>query len=186
MARRNLRSLVMAAAILSLALGGEALGQAEWQTITAPNASFTVEMPGAPLYFPDINPPGEPPVRLHQYVLEQGETLYIAQCRRYPSGVDVSDPKAILTGGLQEGVKKPEWASIEWGTQQGAMTVEALGLEDNGDEKDNDAKRSFSAIKGADIYTLIYYGPRGTASSPDADRFIKSLKIAACVVAEQP
>jgi hypothetical protein len=104
--RRNLRSLVMAAAILSLALGGKAVGQDEWQTVTSPDGSFTANL-----------------------------------------------------------------TNVKWSTQQGAVTAEAIGVAGETDE------RFFAAVKGRNGVDLAYFGPRGTATSSDANRFFASLKI---------
>jgi hypothetical protein len=149
MARRNLRSLVMAAAILSLALTGGASGQDEWQTLTSPDGSFMVEMPpGKVFYFQDeLKTAKGTPFTSHQYLVDlgNGQVTFIAQGGR--------------------------WSSVKWGAQQVAVTVEALGAKGETD------KRSFSALKERNFYDLDYWGPRGTATSPNVDRFFASLKI---------
>jgi hypothetical protein len=180
MVGRNLRSLVMAAAILSLALGGEALGQNEWQTVTSPDGSFTVEMPpGKVFYFRDeLKTAKGTPFTSHQYLVDlgDGQVTFIAQGGAYPNDLDVSHPKSILEAKINRGAEGPQgvdggWSNVKWGAQQGAITVEALGAKGETD------KRSFSALKERSFYDLDYWGPRGTATSPDVDRFFASLRI---------
>lgn len=180
MARRNLRSLVVAAAILSLALSGEAPGQDEWQTLTSPDGSFTIEMPpGKVFYFQDeLKTAKGTPFTSHQYLVDlgNGQVTFIAQGGTYPNDLDVSQPKSILEAKINRGAEGPQgvdggWSSVKWGAQQGAVTVEALGAKGETD------KRSFSALKERNFYDLDYWGPRGTATSPDVDRFFASLKI---------
>jgi hypothetical protein len=178
MARRNLRSLVMAAAILSLALGGEALGQDEWQTVTSPDGSFTVEMPpGKVFYFQDeLKTAKGTPYTSHQYLvdLSDGQRTFIAQAATFPDDSGILEPKPFMEGFLKAQSTKlngGKWSSVEWGAQQGAVTVEAFGVEGETD------KRCFKAVKGKDAYDLFYWGPHGTATSPDASRFFSSLKI---------
>jgi hypothetical protein len=49
------------------ALTGEAAAQAQWQTVTSPHGSFTVEMPGKPLYFrEELKTAKGTPFTLHQ------------------------------------------------------------------------------------------------------------------------
>lgn len=175
---RRLCILATATTMLALAATGEALGQEQWQTVTSPDGGFTVEMPpGKVFYFrEELKTAKGTPFTLHQYLVDQGEgkVTFIAQGGTYPNDLDVSNPKSILEETLGKGAKKldgGEWNSVKWGAQQGAVTVESLGVEGETD------KRHFSALKGRNFYDLIYWGPRGTATSSDADRFFSSLKI---------
>jgi hypothetical protein len=82
---RNLRALATATAILAIALTGEARGQAQWQTVTGPDGSFTVEMPGAATHVPaPSKSPRGTPYTLHQYLFQGEGTLYLAQTASIP------------------------------------------------------------------------------------------------------
>lgn len=179
---RDLCALASATVLLALALIGEAAAQEEWQTVTSADGSFTVEMPpGKVWYFREEGKTGKgTPYVLHQYLLDQGEgqVTFIAQGGAYPNDVDVSNPKSILEANIKKSAEGPQgvdggkWSSVKWGAQQGAVTVEAVGAKGETD------KRSFSALKGRNFFDLDYWGPRGTATSADANRFFASLKIA--------
>lgn len=101
---------------------------------------------------------------------------YIAQTATFPDDSGISQPKSFTEGFLSAQAKKlngGKWNSVKWGTLQGAVTVEAFGVEGETE------KRCFEAVKGKNAYDLFYWGPRGTATSAEANRFFSSLKIAA-------
>jgi hypothetical protein len=107
-------------------------------------------------------------------VAEVGDLAYVAQTAVYPADVNVSNPRTNLQVGLDNAAKNMEggkWASIDWSTRQGLTAVDATGV------RQGLAIRSYSVMKGRQIFTLTYAGPAGTARAPDADRFIGSLLI---------
>ena len=179
MVPRNVCSLVIAAAVWAIAPTGAGVAQEQWQTVTSPDGSFTVEMPGKPSYFrEELKTAKGTPFTLHQYVVEQGQgkVTYIVQGATYPDDSGILQPKSFLEELFKRDAKKlngGEWSSIKWGTRQGATTLEGLGVEGETD------RRCFSAVKAKDDYDLLYWGPLGTATSPAADRFFNSLLIAA-------
>jgi hypothetical protein len=65
-----------------------------------------------------------------------------------------------------------KWISIDWLTHQGSVASDAIG------SRGGNAIRSFSVMKGRQIFTLTYAGPPGTARSADVNRFVGSLRIA--------
>ena len=69
---RGLQALAIALAIMALALPGEAFSQEQWQTVTSPDGSFTVEMPpGKVWYFrEEMKTEKGTPYVLHQYLLD--------------------------------------------------------------------------------------------------------------------
>jgi hypothetical protein len=148
---------------------------ASWQKVPGPDQSFSADMPAAPKYTSqEMRTAAGSSYTMHQYLLEQGNVAYVAQTAIYPSDVNVSNHRTNLQGGLDNAAKNMEggkWASIGWGTYQGLTSVDAVG------ERGSHAIRSFSVMKGRQIITLTYAGPSGTARSPDAERFMTSLRV---------
>ena len=171
-------------ALAAITLAGDqgALGQGQsgvapgaWHTITGPNKSFTADVPASPKYTAtQMKTAAGTSYTMHQYLLEQGDVAYVVQSAVYPTEVNVSNPRANLQGGLDNAAKNMEggkWASVDWGTHQGLTAVTAVGV------RSGHAIRSFSVLKGRQIFTLTYAGPAGTAQSPDVERFASSLRI---------
>jgi hypothetical protein len=99
---------------------------------------------------------------------------YLVQGATYTDEFGISNPKLFLEGYLKRlagNLDGGKWSSVKWGTQQGAVTVEAIGVAGETDE------RFFAAVKGKNGIDLGYFGPRGSATSSDANRFFSSLKI---------
>jgi hypothetical protein len=146
-----------------------------WHKLSGPEQSFSADMPAAPNYTAnEMRTAAGSSYTMHQYLLEQGEVAYVAQTAVYPSDVNVSNHRTNLQGGLDNAAKNMEggkWASIGWGTYQGLTSVDAIG------ERGSHAIRSFSVMKGRQIFTLTFAGPSGSARSPDAERFMTSLRI---------
>jgi hypothetical protein len=172
-------SLAFAAAMAIFALTGEASAEDQWQTVTSPDGGFTVEMPpGKVFHFQDeLKTAKGTPYTSHQYLVDlgDGKVTFIAQAATFPDDSGISNPKSFLEGFLRAQGKKlneGKWTSVAWGALQSAVTVEASGVEGTTD------KRCFEAVKGKKAYDLFYWGPLGTAASPDANRFFSSLKIA--------
>jgi hypothetical protein len=166
---------MLALAIIALLPDRSAIGQASWHTIAGADKSFTADVPAAPKYTAVQMKTGAGAVyTMHQYLLEQGDIAYVVQTAVYPAEVNVSNPRANLQGGLDNAAKNMEggkWASIDWLTHQGLTAVNAVGV------RAGNAIRSFSVLKGRQIFTLTYAGPPGTAQSPDVDRFVASLRV---------
>jgi hypothetical protein len=198
MTRRNLRQPAAALGIAALIIAGATVAwsaqpprdgrlrlaqataplateAASWQKVSGPEQSFSAEMPAAPKYTSqEMRTAAGSPYTMHQYLLEQGNVAYVAQTAIYPADVNVSNHRTNLQGGLDNAAKNMEggkWASIGWGTYQGLTSVDAVG------ERTSHAIRSFSVMKGRQIITLTYAGPTGSARSPDAERFMTSLRI---------
>jgi hypothetical protein len=174
---RALCALATMTIIMALALTGEARGQAQWQTVTGPGGSFTVEMPGAASYEPVAQKSTQgTPYTLHQYLLPQSHsTLYLAQTAVYPQDDNMSDGKAALQALLNnyaKGLDQVKWISVDWVKHQGLNAVAAYGTTSGGEDQ-----RSFAVIKGQQLFDLEYFGPPGSGKSADVDRFISSLRI---------
>ena len=154
---------------------GRAPAPAQWQTVAASDRSFSADMPAAPQYKPvPMKTAAGSVYTMHQYLLEQGSVAFVAQTAVYPDDVNVSNPRANLQGGLDNAAKNMEggkWASVGWVTHQGLTGVDAVGV------RGEHAIRSFSVMKGRQIFTLTYAGTPGTARSADVNRFIASLRV---------
>jgi len=148
---------------------------ATWHTVTGPDRSFTAELPAEPTYSTARMTTGTGSLyTLHQYVLEQGDAAYIVQTAVYPDDINVANPRFNLQGGLDtlaKGMEGAKWASIDWLSHQGLTASDAVGA------RNGHAIRSFSVMKGRQVFTLIYAGTPGTARSDDVNRFVGSLRV---------
>jgi hypothetical protein len=143
--------------------------------VTGPEKSFTAELPAAPKYTTTEMKTGTGSLyTVHQYLLEQGDVAFIVQAATYPEDINVSNPRTNLQGGLDNLAKSMEgakWSSVDWVTLQGLTATDTVGL------RGGHAIRSFSVMKGRQVFTLIYAGAPGTARSADVNRFVASLRI---------
>jgi hypothetical protein len=169
----RLPAAVAIAAVLVIAWTASA--QDAWHTMTGPDRSFTADLPIAPKYTPQkMQTATGTAYTMHQYMVEQGATAYVVQSAVYPPDVKVDTPETNLKAGIENAAKKMEggkWSTIDWVTHQGLVAVDAIG------NRSGHEVRSFSVIKGRQIYTLTYAGPTGTARSAEVNRFIGSLRI---------
>lgn len=153
-----------------------AQSQTAWQKVTGPDGTFTVEMPEAPKYTTAqaaLSGSGAA-YTVHMYFVETGGRAFIIHTAIYPPGLDISNPRNSLQAGLDNTVKNMtggKWISVTWTKHQGLTAVEAIGLK-NGYEV-----RSFSVLRGQQLFTLTYGGADGTSRSDDANRFVASLNI---------
>ena len=179
---RKLVTLAAALGIAALVFALDALGQSPpetsspaWHTMTGPDRSFTAELPAAPTYSTtQMKTKAGSGYVMHQYLFEQGPVAYVVQSAIYPGDVDVSNHRVNLQGGLDNAAKNMEggkWESVGWVTHQGLTGVDAVGV------RGEHAIRSFSVMKGRQIFTLTYAGTPGTARSADVNRFIASLRV---------
>jgi hypothetical protein len=152
-----------------------AVEPATWHTVTGPEKSFTAELPAPPKYTTTEMKTGTGSLyTIHQYLLEQGDIAYIVQMATYPEDINVSNPRTNLQGGLDnlaKGMEGAKWVSIDWVSHQGLTASDAVGT------RSGHAIRSFSVMKGRQVFTLIYAGEPGTARSADVNRFVASLRV---------
>ena len=146
-----------------------------WHTVTGPEKSFTAELPAPPTYTTtEMKTATGSLYTVHQYLLEQGDVAYIVQTATYPEDINVSNPRTNLQGGLDNLAKSMEgarWISVDWVSHQGLTASDAVGT------RSGHAIRSFSVMKGRQVFTLIYAGEPGTARSADVNRFVASLRV---------
>jgi hypothetical protein len=143
--------------------------------VTGPEKSFTADLPAPPKYTTtEVKTGTGSRYTVHQYLLEQGDVAYIVQMATYPEDINVSNPRTNLQGGLDNLAKSMEgakWMSIDWVSHQGLTASDAVGT------RSGHAIRSFSVMKGRQVFTLIYAGEPGTARSADVNRFVASLRV---------
>jgi hypothetical protein len=146
-----------------------------WHTVTGPEKSFMADLPAPPTYTTTEVKTGTGSLyTVHQYLLEQGDVAYIVQMATYPEDINVSNPRTNLQGGLDNLAKSMEgakWTSVDWVSHQGLTASDAVGT------RSGHAIRSFSVMKGRQVFTLIYAGEPGTARSADVNRFVASLRV---------
>src|SRR5512144_2732616 len=110
MTARGLCSVAIAAAMLALALTGEALGEEQWQTVTSPDGGFTVEMPpGKVFHFQDeLKTAKGTHYTSHQYLVDLGDrkVTFIVQGATFPDDSGISNPKSFMDGFLRAQEKK--------------------------------------------------------------------------------
>jgi hypothetical protein len=170
-----MKRLLVAAAMLMAAVVTAPIAAAQsWERSAGPGAAFSFEMPGKPQYTTSQGQAGGQSYTVHQYMVEIDPRAYVVQTAIYPANVNVSEPKRNLQSGLDNAAKNNEggkWTSVKWTKFKGLEAVEAAGT------RDGNAVRNFSLLKGSQIISMTYAGPRGSAPSPEADRFLRSLKI---------
>ena len=146
-----------------------------WRTVTGPEKSFTADLPDTPKYTAtQMKTATGSLYTVHQYLLEKGDVAFIVQAATYPEDINVSNPRINLQGGLDNLAKSMEgakWGSVDWVSHQGLTAADAVG------SRGGHAIRSFSVMKGRQVFTLIYAGAPGTARSADVDKFVGSLRI---------
>ncbi len=169
----GLLSALLGAALFALA--GAASAQEAWHTVTGPEKSFTADLPAEPKYTTaQSSTPAGVAYTMHQYQLEQGASAYVVQFVIYPKDVNVADQQRVLQSSLDRTAKDMDggkWGSANFVKLQGATGVDAIGL------REGSEIRSYSVLKGRQLYTLLHIGAPGSAHSAEADRFVASLKI---------
>jgi hypothetical protein len=174
--RRGLFSLPL------LALAGVARAQNKlvvpltWYGVRVEDNAFTVEMPGVPDHrvVNDRSARGTP-FQLHSYSLEVSGHSYVAQTALYPADVDVSQPRVILQAALAGRVQQligRQWTRTDWREISGATAVESIGALTGGN-----ALRQVNLLKARRFVSLAFLGNAAAATSGEADRFFKSLKL---------
>lgn len=146
---------------------------AKWYAVQVEDKAFTVEMPGVPDHrlVNDASARGTA-FTLHSYSLDLGGYSYVVQTALYPADVDVAQPRAILQAALDgraPNLDGRKWASTVWKDMQGATAVESAG------SVRATSLRQLIVLKGRRFVSLAVLGQPG----PEADRFLKSLKLSA-------
>ena len=170
----GLRAIVFG--ITLVALAGVASAQEAWQTMTGPEQAFTADLPAIPKYTEgQAATAAGVAYTTHQYQLEYGGSAYVVQFVAYPKDVVVADPQWVLQQALDRtaaGMEGGKWTSTNFVKLKGALSVNAVG------QRGGSEVRSYMVLKGRQLFTLVHIGTAGSAGSPDAERFVASLKIA--------
>ena len=172
---RGLLHIVCVAGLLMLAMTGGVLGQSNWQVVTGPDGSFTLELPGAATYKSVAKTSAKgSPYTINQYSFDQHNKAYLFQSTLHPADVDLSDTRAshqTYLDAYAQAFDGGKWENVEWSKRQGYDGVEAVGTDGNY------AVRILSIIAGQHAFDLSYYGPLGSAHSDEVNRVFASLKI---------
>ncbi len=149
----------------------------KWFAIQLEAAAATVEMPGVPDHrvVNDWSARGTV-FPLHSYSLEIGGYSYVAQTALYPSDVDATRPRAIVQAtldGRAQQLVNGKWTKIEWRDVGGGTAADSLGGLKNGL-----ALRQLVLVKDRRFVSLGFLGAPGGMTGVEAERFIKSLKLA--------
>ena len=151
---------------------------AQWYAVKVEDNAFTVEMPGVSDHriIDDATPRGTA-FKLHSYTLETMDRSYLVQTAVYPSDAGAAQPRAVLQAALDAraaSLMSRRWDRVEWHESEHRVSVESRGVLTSGK-----GLRQLVVLKGQRLISLAFLGSRGSLSSPDADRFFRSLKIAA-------
>lgn len=170
-----LRALVLAS-LVGFGLAGPSVAQAQWQTMSNAGRNFLADMPGVPRHaVQKAKTSSGEGYTMDQYLVEAGEQAFVVQTAVFPASVDTSNPRSNLQGGLDNAMRNMDgkaWTSVDWTTVQAVLAVEAVGA------RGGHAIRMLSLMDGQRIVALTYAGPPGSASSSNATRFVKSLRLA--------
>jgi hypothetical protein len=166
----------MFAGALCLALSGNAVAEGSWKTVSNPERSFSIEMPGTPRHStkPATTGRGDP-YTMNLYVVEVSNAAYVVQAATYPASVDTSNPRRNLQSGIDNAAKNNDgqtWKRVDWISVQGLPAVDAEGA------RDGLSLRMLMLLDGHRVITAVYAGPAGSANSADVSRFLKSLRLA--------
>lgn len=170
-----LRALVLAG-LVGFGLAVPSVAQAQWQTMSNAGRNFFADMPGVPKHSARQAKTGSGDnYTTDTYLVEAGEEAFVVQTAVFPASVDTSNPRGNLQAGLDNAMKGMDgkaWSSVQWTTVQGMVAVDVVGA------RNGHAIRTLSLMDGPRIVALTYAGPPGSATSSNATRFVKSLRLA--------
>lgn len=164
---------IVAAALGSLAFAVTAAAQnSTWLVSSGPNLTF--EMPGKPAYTVEEGKVQEGPAPFHQYMYDEGKgkRIFIVQTTLYPQAhqmPEVDQALQIMSDAAKSAMDGQKWASLNYTTSNGVRAADGVGT------KSGLEVRMLQLLKGHQVVTLTFGGPKGLSASPDAERFLKSL-----------
>jgi hypothetical protein len=146
---------------------------AKWYAVQADDNAFTVEMPDIPDHrlINDASARGTAFV-LHSYSLDHGGNSYVAQTALYPADVDTRQPRTVLQAALTARAQRlagGKWSTTSWREIDGAAAVDSTGA------VGTNRLRQLAVLKERRFISLAFLGP--SVTSPEAERFFRSLKI---------
>ncbi len=164
---------IVLALLTALTFAGTAWAEGNaWVVIDGPNLSF--EMPGKPVYTTETTKVAEGPAPFHQYIFDEGrgKRIFIIQTTIYPTNhklPELMKALQISSDAAKSTLDGQRWTSFSISTSNGLPAAEGYGTK-NGIEV-----RMLNVLKGHQIVSVTFGGPKGQTSSPDATRFIRSL-----------
>jgi hypothetical protein len=153
-----------------------ATAQSVWYAVRGADRSFIVDMPGEPVYkLIDTTSPAGTRFVSHSYSLDRGNISFVAQTALLPPDIDVRQPRQTLEGILDDRAQRLEgrkWTRVDWRDLQGVPAVESVGSIPGGR-----VLRQLVLLKGRRTVSLAYLAPAAELRSPEAERFLGSLRL---------
>ena len=167
------RALGWAAAALLWA--GVATAQAAWSTYQPPEADFTALFPGAPQA---VSQPmgGMAGAVQRSYTLQSGPEAFNVSVFVYPKG---TLPAALSQDQLDNLVQLfAQGSGMRVRIAATATVAGRTGVEATLDDPETGAVEIFRVVQLGDrIFMIAYGGEKGTETSPQATRFVSSLRL---------
>jgi hypothetical protein len=167
---------ISAAALFGLLLAAApAYAQATWQTLTVPEAGFSIDLPGVPTVTePQSSPLGE---RSRRYLVDLGPTAYYMSYTVYPKPV-----AGVTPGGLLDSSREIMLESVAGSLREEIhIRPPGDGTEGEGrelviDGKDETVYRVRIYVRGMRVYRVMAAGPKGFETNDSAKRFFGSFR----------
>ena len=163
------------AVVAALLWAGVAAAQATWSTYQPPEADFSALFPGAPQATSQAMGSVAGAVQ-RSYALQSGPEAFNVTVFVYPKGTlpEKLDPDqyADLAKLFADG------SGMKVRTTAAATVAGRPGLEAVLDDPETGAVMVFRAVQLGDrLFTIAYGGEKGTETSPQATRFVASLRL---------
>ena len=181
-----MRSTVIAAALLAAATTAWAeepktgatppQDEAQWSEFQSPERGFAISFPGTP-QIASAPVAGRNPLRRYSFKAYEGDdTVYTVVVLEYPSGKGPHPPEPDLYVQMVSSYAKDSQSRVR---KRGDKTIAGQeGFEAIMDDGKAKAEHLVSIVPVGDrIYMLISAGPRGHATSDEAERFRDSFRI---------
>ncbi|HEY3812940.1 MAG TPA: hypothetical protein VGL66_06920 [Caulobacteraceae bacterium] len=161
--------------VATLLWAGVAMAQAAWSTYQPPEADFSVLFPGAPEV--SSQPMGSVAGAVQRsYALQAGPEAFNVTVFAYPKGTLPDKLSQEQYASLAQ--LFGEGAGLKVRTTAAATVSGRPGLEAVLDDPETGAVMIFRAVQLGDrIFTIAYGGEKGTETSPQATRFVGSLRL---------
>lgn len=148
----------------------------QWSEFQSPERGFAVAFPSAPKAASAAVAGQNPLIRYSFETYEGGDTVYRVVVLEYPPGKAPSSPDEALYVKMVSAYAKDSASQVR---KRGAKTIAGrLGFEAITDDSKGKVNHLVSIVPAGDrIYMLVSAGPRGHATSDDAERFRNSLHL---------
>jgi hypothetical protein len=161
---------------LYFAASSPALSQESWYKLHTPDDRFSIEMPSQPEHVEEQRTVASGTYTQHRYVSRLGRMTFVVFTGVFPDATDISDTRSYLekTVAILVSNDKYKFEDVSWRKIQNLDALEFTAIR----EKVTQA-RSISLFAGYGNIAATFSGPLGSATSPEAKRFIESLRVEA-------